>query len=314
MEANGCVAVLCGGCSTEREVSLISGRNVYEGLIEEGISATYLDITETRDIKQTVSSFESVFIMLHGGDGEGGGVQEQLETLGIPYTGSGPQASSLGMDKLATKALLEAEGISVPSFVSATDADIDIVVEQVLERLGLPVVVKAVGHGASLGIRPAASRIQLLNALQSLRKEYGSVFVEEFLHGREFSVPILRLDGEDVALPIAEILIQTEFNDFVTKYTSDLHETIVPAKLDAGVAKEISRIAVMTHKVMGCWGFSRVDIMLGNGDIPEVLEINTIPGMTPQSIMPQSASAIGIQYSRLAVHMLRTAFDRKYEQ
>ncbi len=307
----GRVAVLCGGRSTEREVSLISGRDVHDGLCKAGIDATCLDVEHTRDIAENIRGFDVVFIMLHGGDGEGGVVQELLDQLGVPYAGSGPEASALGMDKLATKRMLEPLGIRVPRFVSASAGDSVSVAEEVLERFRLPVVVKAVGHGASLGVRPARSREELLEVLEVLREEYGELFVEEFIHGREFSVPVLRLDGEDVALPVTEIVIRTDFNDFTTKYTGELHEMTVPAELDAQITEALEQTAVVTHQALGCWGFSRVDIMLGEDGIPIVLEINTVPGMTPHSIMPMSAAAMGLDYSRLVEQMLRSAFDRQ---
>lgn len=182
--------------------------------------------------------------------------------------------------------------------------------ELVLSRFGLPVVVKAVSHGASLGVRPARTRQQLHDALRDVRREYGELFVEEFINGREFSVPILRLDGEDVALPVTEIVIRTEFNDFATKYSGDLHEMTVPARLDAATTLAIQQAALGTHQALGCWGFSRVDIMLGDDGVPVVLEINTIPGMTPHSILPMSAAAMGLDYPRLVERMLCSAYDR----
>lgn len=311
MKDYGRVAVLCGGCSTEREVSLVSGRDVHEGLRRAGIDATYLDVEHTRDIVESVRDFDVVFIMLHGGDGEGGAVQELLDRHGIPYTGSGPTASALGMDKLATKRVLEPLGIHVPSYVHSPAGDLTMLAERVFARFSLPVVVKVVGHGASLGVRPARSRDELLEAARDLREEYGELFVEEFICGREFSVPVLRLGEEDVALPVTEIFIRTAFNDFTTKYTGELHEMTVPAELDAGVTEAMKRVAVRTHQALGCWGFSRIDIMMGDDGIPVVLEINTIPGMTPHSIMPLSAAAMGMDYPSLVERMLRSAFDRQ---
>jgi len=305
----GRVAVLCGGCSTEREVSLISGRDVHRGLCEAGIDATCLDVELTRDIPERIRGFDAVFIALHGGDGGGGVVQEHLEQPGISYAGPGPEASALGMDKLATKRVLQEHGIRAPAFVAGTTGAPVPLVEEVLSQFPLPVVVKAVGHGASLGIQPARTQEELREALQDLGEAYGEVFVEEFIHGREFSVPVLHLDGEDVALPVTEIVIRTDFNDFTTKYTGELHEMTVPALLDKETAEAMKRAAVRTHKALGCWGFSRVDIMLNDG-VPVVLEANTIPGMTPHSIFPLSAAAVGIEYSCLVERMLRSAYER----
>jgi D-alanine-D-alanine ligase len=150
----------------------------------------------------------------------------------------------------------------------------------------------------------------LLTALEGIHTDYGALFVEEYIRGRELTVSVLRIDEEDVALPILEILINTEFLDFRTKYTDGLNEMVVPAKLDDPTTQKIQDIAVMTHHALGCWGFSRVDILLGENGIPYVLEANTLPGMTPHSAMPKSAAAMGLEYPVLVRQMLLSAFDR----
>ena len=310
VEPLGKVAVLCGGSSSEREVSLVSGRGVLEGLRSLGENAVYVEIARTEDIPERVQGFDVVFVILHGGDGEGGGVQQSLEDLGIPYAGSGPRASALGMDKLATKDALVPLGIHVPRALSFPNGDIDAFAEEVLERFSLPVVVKSQSQGASIGVCPAHSEEELLTALKGIHTDHGALFVEEYVHGRELTVSVLRIDKQDVALPIIEILINTEFLDFRTKYTDGLNEMIVPAKLDAQTTEKIQDVAVMTHRALGCWGFSRVDILLDENGIPYVLETNTIPGMTPHSAMPKSAAAMGLDYPHLVRQMLRSAFDR----
>ena len=310
MKPLGKVAVLCGGSSSEREVSLVSGRGVLEGLRTLGEDAAYVETARTEDIPEKVRGFDVVFVILHGGDGEGGVVQQLLEDLGIPYAGSGPRASALGMDKLATKDVLVPFGIHVPRVVSLPNGDIGAFAEEVLEQFSLPVVVKSQSQGASIGVCPAHSEEELLTALKDIHSDYGPLFVEEYVHGRELTVSVLRIDGQDVALPIAEILINTEFLDFRTKYTDGLNEMVVPAKLDGSTTQKVQDVAVMTHNALGCWGFSRVDILLDEDGIPYVLETNTLPGMTPHSAMPKSAAAMGLDYPHLVRQMLVSAFDR----
>ena len=310
MKPLGKVAVLCGGSSSEREVSLVSGRGVLEGLRTLGEDAAYVETARTEDIPEKVRGFDVVFVILHGGDGEGGVVQQLLEDLGIPYAGSGPRASALGMDKLATKDVLVPLGIHVPRAVSFPNGDIGAFAEEVLEQFSLPVVVKSQSQGASIGVCPAHSEEELLTALKDIHSDYGALFVEEYVHGRELTVSVLRIDGQDVALPIAEILINTEFLDFRTKYTDGLNEMVVPAELDGSTTQKVQDVAVMTHNALGCWGFSRVDILLDEDGIPYVLETNTLPGMTPHSAMPKSAAAMGLDYPHLVRQMLVSAFDR----
>jgi D-alanine-D-alanine ligase len=306
----GKVAVLCGGSSSEREVSLVSGRGVFAGLRSLGEDAVYVEIARTEDIPEKVRGFDVVFVILHGGDGEGGVVQQVLEDLGIPYAGSGPRASALGMDKLATKDALVPLGIHVPRALSFPSGDLDAFAEKVLEQFSLPVVIKPTSQGASIGVCPAHSEERLLTALEGIHRDYGALFVEEYVRGRELTVSVLRIDGQDVALPILEILINTEFLDFRTKYTDGLNEMVVPAKLDGPTTQKIQDVAVMTHHALGCWGFSRVDILLDENEIPYVLETNTLPGMTPHSAMPKSAAAMGLEYPVLVRQMLLSAFDR----
>jgi D-alanine-D-alanine ligase len=306
----GRVAVLCGGSSSEREVSLVSGRHVLDGLQSLGVNAVSAEIARTEDVAGTVRGADVVFIILHGGDGEGGVVQQLLEDLRIPYAGSGPRASALGMDKLATKDALVPLGIHVPRALRMPDCDIDAFAQDVLERFSLPVVVKPRSQGASIGVCPAHSEVELLAALEGIHEDYGALFVEEYIRGRELTVSVLRIDGQDVALPIVEIFIHTEFLDFKTKYTDGLNRMVVPAELGASTTQQIEDVAIATHQALGCWGFSRVDILLDENDVPYVLEINTLPGMTPHSAMPKSAAALGIDYPHLARQMLLSAFDR----
>lgn len=309
-ESFGKVAVLCGGASSEREISLVSGRGVLEAVRSLGIDAVCIEIARSEEIPEKLDGIDVVFIILHGGDGEGGGVQQMLEDLRIPYAGSGPSASALGMDKLATKSVLVPAGISVPKAVSYSGGAVDAFGKRVLDEFALPVVVKAQSQGASIGVCPAHTREELLRAMTRIHTDYGPFFVEEFIRGRELTVSVLRTDGHDVALPVVEILINTEFLDFRTKYTDGLNEMIVPAKLDDRTTRKVQQTAVATHHALGCWGFSRVDVLLDDAGVPFVLETNTLPGMTPHSAMPKSAAAMGLDYPHLVEQMLRSAWDR----
>lgn len=304
------VTVISGGNSSEREVSLSSGRQVYEAFLEAGRPAVLMEIADLSDLASHLDEIEVAFIALHGGAGEDGTVQRLLEEHGIPYAGSGPQASAIGMDKLATKETLAKDGIPVPHAIAYPGGDMNLFADTVLQQFSLPVVAKAQGQGESIGVKLVKNSSDLVPTFESLHDHFGSFFVEEFISGREFTVPVLRIDGKDEVLPIIEVISKTEFFSFEAKYKEDLHETIIPAPLDEATTKAIQDITLRTHQTLGCWGFSRVDVLLSAEGNPYVIEINTLPGMTPSSVMHKSAQVAGIDLPHLVEQMLQSAFDR----
>jgi len=304
------VSVLAGGDSAERSVSLVSGRGVLEAFREFGTKAELLEIEDTADLVRRLPGIEVAFSVLHGGDGEDGTIQQIFEDHGVPYVGCGPDASRIGMDKLATKERLTNAAIPVPRAMIPNGSNLDVFTARVNENFGFPVILKALTQGSTIGVMRIDSPDDLVPSIEEIRVQFGSLFVEEFVGGREFTVSILRIDDEDRVLPIIEILVHTDFLDFKTKYGDDLCEMIVPALLDSKTELQMRDVALRTHQVLGCWGFSRVDVLLSDEGIPYVLETNTLPGMTPHSALPKSAKAAGIDYPHLVDVMLQSAYTR----
>lgn len=310
MNGMGVVTVLAGSDSAEREVSLASGRGVYAAFRQLGMQVRLLKIDDTEDLVRQLPEVEVAFSCLHGGDGEDGTVQRILENHHIPYAGSGPEASALGMDKLATKRVLASVGIPVPRALVHEGGNLQAFAAKVLREFSLPVVVKPQSQGASIGVARVDRAESLVPTFESVLSKFGTFFVEEFITGRELTVSILRLNDEDQVLPIIEIVIATDFFDFKTKYTDGLCTMILPAELDEPTRRRVEDAALGTHRALGCWGFSRVDILLSADNTPYVLETNTLPGMTQHSALPKSAAAFGIDYPHLVKKMLMSAFTR----
>ena len=304
------VTVISGGDSSERIVSLSSGRQVYEAFREGGRPAVLMEIDDINDLASRLDEIEVAFIALHGGDGEDGTVQQLLQDHGIPYAGSGPSASAIGMDKLATKKVLIEAGITVPHAMNYSGEDMAQFADKVMKEFSLPVVVKAQGQGESIGVKLVKDVRDLVPTFEDLHNEFGPFFVDEFISGREFTVPVLRMDGEDTVLPIIEVKSKTDFFSFEAKYTGDNFEVIIPAPLDEPTAQRVRDVTLQTHQAIGCWGFSRVDVLLSASGDPYVIEINTLPGMSHSSVMHRSAQVAGIDLPHLVELMLQSAFDR----
>ncbi|HEX32356.1 MAG TPA: D-alanine--D-alanine ligase, partial [Candidatus Acetothermia bacterium] len=304
------VTVISGGDSSERIVSLSSGRQVYEAFREGGRPAVLMEIDDINDLASRLDEIEVAFIALHGGDGEDGTVQQLLQDHGIPYAGSGPSASAIGMDKLATKKVLIEAGITVPHAMNYSGEDMAQFADKVMKEFSLPVVVKAQGQGESIGVKLVKDVRDLVPTFEDLHNEFGPFFVDEFISGREFTVPVLRMDGEDTVLPIIEVKSKTDFFSFEAKYTGDNFEVIIPAPLDEPTAQHVRDVTLRTHQAIGCWGFSRVDVLLSASGDPYVIEINTLPGMSHSSVMHRSAQVAGIDLPHLVELMLQSAFDR----
>jgi len=310
MDRSTMVTVISGGDSSERIVSLSSGRQVYEAFLQTKRPAVLMEIDDTNDLASRLDEIEVAFIALHGGDGEGGTVQQLLQDHGIPYAGSGPKASATGMDKLEAKRVLADAGIPVPRAMNYSGEGMTQFADNVLKEFSLPLVAKAQGQGESIGVKLVKDARDLVPTFESLHKQFGPFFVEEFISGREFTVPVLRMDGEDAVLPIIEVETKTEFFSFEAKYTGDNFEVIIPAPLDEVTAERIRDVTLRTHQALGCWGFSRVDVLLSASGGPHVIEINTLPGMSPSSVMHKSAQVAGIDLPHLVEVMLQSAFDR----
>ena len=301
----GKVGVLFGGRSAEREISLISGNGVLQALKSRGIDAHPFDPGTHSLADLAAQGFDRVFIALHGRYGEDGSLQGALEQLGIPYTGSGVMASSVGMDKITTKKLWLMEGVPTPKYATV-DADTDL--DALVAELGLPLIVKPPLEGSSIGITKVTDRNQLADAIALVASMDDAVLAEQFVTGREFTVAVLGQGAAARALPIVEIVAPEGKYDYQNKYFTDDTQYHCPAPLPDDLTQEIQRHAVNAYRALGCEGWGRVDVLVRESDMrPFLLEVNTSPGMTTHSLVPMAARAVGIGYEDLCVEILRSA-------
>jgi D-alanine-D-alanine ligase len=301
----GKVGVLFGGRSAEREISLISGNGVLQALKSRGIDAHPFDPGTHSLADLAAQGFDRVFIALHGRYGEDGSLQGALEQLGIPYTGSGVMASSVGMDKITTKKLWLMEGVPTPKYATV-DADTDL--DALVAELGLPLIVKPPLEGSSIGITKVTDRSQLADAIALVASMDDAVLAEQFVTGREFTVAVLGQGAAARALPIVEIVAPEGKYDYQNKYFTDDTQYHCPAPLPDELTQEIQRHAVNAYRALGCEGWGRVDVLVRESDMrPFLLEVNTSPGMTTHSLVPMAARAVGIGYEDLCVEILRSA-------
>ncbi|WP_371371336.1 D-alanine--D-alanine ligase [Sporomusa aerivorans] len=300
------IAVVMGGPSAEREVSLNTGRAILTALQEKGFNAVGIDLDPRHFVEQLrQEQIDIVFNAIHGLYGEDGLLQGTLEMLGIPYTGSGVLASAIAMDKAVTKRLFIAEGIPTPrsQFYSKQDGDYPAIAAEILSTFGVPVVVKAAAQGSSIGVVIVDDAADIEAAIREAFKYSDHIIIEEFIKGKELTVSILGTDNPE-ALPIIEIVPQSGRYDYTSKYTKGATEYIVPARLRAEVTDNVQQIAVKAYKLLGCRGIGRVDVMLNTENQPYILEINTIPGMTATSLVPKAAAAVGISFAELCERIL----------
>jgi D-alanine-D-alanine ligase len=300
----GKVAVLLGGTSGEREVSLNSGTAVLAALIRQGVDAHAFDPAE-RNLSE-LAQFDRVFNTLHGRGGEDGTMQGVLELMDIPYTGSGVMASSVGMDKWRTKLLWKVLNIATPEF-EIVDADSDFAAIE--QKLGLPLFVKPANEGSSIGITKVKQKGGLQPAWAVAAKSDPLVIAEKFVGGGEYTVGIL---GE-TALPIVRIVPKNEFYDFEAKYLRDDTEYLCPCGLSAEKEAQIQDEALQAFKAIGCGGWGRVDFLMDEAGNHYFLELNTNPGMTDHSLVPMAAKAAGISFDELVLKILEMTLSDNAE-
>jgi len=302
------IAVLCGGMSNEREVSLRSGVNVLNALKNLGYAnSEIVDVDKNIAENLKKGGYEYAYNTLHGKYGEDGCVQGVLEILGIKYTGCKVKSSAICMDKEMTKNLLKNSGLNIIKSVCIRyDEKLDI--EKAVEGLNFPLMVKPSAEGSSIGMSKVDNIEELKEALQVAQKSDKKILLEEYLQGVSITVGVLEdvEKNETFATPILEFRTKTLWYDFEAKYTEGMTEFILPAQLDEKLTKEIQKMAVDAHKACDCTGVSRVDFLVYN-NIPYVLEINTNPGMTDLSDLPAQAKAMGINYDNLVQLVLNTA-------
>ncbi|MDD4178455.1 MAG: D-alanine--D-alanine ligase [Candidatus Margulisbacteria bacterium] len=303
------IAVLCGGRSGEREVSLRSGKRVFDSLKKQKFNVIKLDLEDNLIATLKKKKIDLVYIALHGRWGEDGCVQGLLEVAGIPYTGSKVLASALAMSKLAAKRIFDSVGIPTPRYMEIDkQTDIKKTADKIRRVFPFPLVIKPVSEGSSLGVSIAKESDDLEKILQKTVKEFKDVFVEEFIKGKEVTVGIIGKDDDLQALPILELAPKKEFYDFEAKYTSGMTEFILPARLPSALYKKTQATALAAHRALGCYGVSRVDIIVSSDHIPFVHEVNSIPGMTEHSDLPAEAKHAGISFDELVVNILESAY------
>lgn len=305
---NQVVAVVMGGPSAEREVSLNTGAAIANALREYGYTnVVEIDLDPRNFGKQLAESkAEVVFNAVHGLYGEDGRLQTLLEIREMPYTGSGMIASVSCMDKVITKRMLRDAGISTPACLIVNKKESGIK-EKIMQRFSLPVVIKPASQGSSIGVEIVKEEKQLDEALANAFKYSRDILVEEFIGGKELTVSMMQKDGEVVALPVIHIAPHSGMYDYHSKYTKGATEYICPADLDEETTKKVQEISKKAYEVLGCSGVARADVMLDEEGNGYVLEINTVPGMTATSLVPKAAAAAGISFPELCNIILQSA-------
>ena len=307
--ALGKVAVLMGGSSAERPVSLLSGAGVLAALQGQGVDALAFDPSE-RDLSELKQQgFTRVFIALHGRHGEDGSVQGALELMGLPYTGSGVMASAIAMDKVMTKRVWAAEGLPTPRWVwLAPERQSRADIHAVPDQIGLPLIVKPPREGSSIGISKVEGYSQMQSAVQLAAQYDADVLCEEFIDGIELTCPVLGQGATARALPVVRIDAPEGKYDFQNKYYTDVVKYGIPSGLPAAEEAEVQRLTLAAYRTLGCRGWGRADLMLRTADRKIfLLEMNTSPGMTGHSLVPMSARAAGMSYEALCLHLLQHA-------
>ncbi|WP_296443343.1 D-alanine--D-alanine ligase [Rhodoferax sp. UBA5149] len=301
----GKVAVLMGGASAERDISLMSGQGVLPALRSQGIDAHAFDPAQ-RDLAELKrKGFARCFIALHGRFGEDGTVQGALELLGIPYTGSGVMASSIAIDKVMTKRIWRAEGLPTPAWRQVDGAS---ATEQAFAALGSPMIVKPAREGSTIGLTKVITLDQCEAAYALAAQHDTEVLCEQFISGDEVTIAVLGSGAAARALPLIRIVALEGNYDYQNKYFTDTTQYLVPAGLPEGEEAHIQALVLKAYRVLGCRGWARADVMIdARTRQPYLLEINTSPGMTGHSLVPMAAKAAGISYPALCVQVLQHA-------
>jgi D-alanine-D-alanine ligase len=306
------IGVLMGGQSSEREVSLKTGEAVYRSLVRSGYDAVAIDVSTNLSNVLAEQAIEIAFLALHGPGGEDGAIQGFLETLGIPYTGSGVRASAIGMHKVVTKTALEAQGIPVPRGTvvwRGTAPTLNRILTSC--KLKLPIVVKPASQGSTIGVTIVRKPSQWKEALRVAHRYDEEAMVEAFIPGHEVTLSLLgNANGTVTGLPAVEIVAPDGFYDFSAKYEKGRTQYLCPAPLSAAVSREIKALAIRTYQALGCNGAARVDFRITPKGKPYVLEINTVPGMTETSLLPMAAGKAGLSYDALTERILQSALRR----
>ena len=301
----GRVAVLAGGPSSEREISLRSGRAVHNALLQEGIDAFFVDVRDNiYDIIRS-EKMDVAFLALHGRFGEDGTIQNILDSAGINYTGSGAEASRMALDKIASKEIFIKNGIPTPGYYVIDHKSHLRGRHHAVDRVGgkFPVVVKPQFEGSSIGLSVVKSAADLPAALDKAFEYGAKIMLEEYIEGRELTVGILN----DEPLPVIEIIPKAKVYDYKAKYSDPDTQYLVPAPISADEASRARSLGLRSHTALGCRSFSRADMIMDKSGNIFVLEVNTIPGMTERSLLPKAAGAVGVNFNKLCVKLVEDA-------
>ncbi|WP_339227950.1 D-alanine--D-alanine ligase [Oceanobacillus sp. FSL K6-2867] len=296
------IAVLYGGISGEREVSLSSGKGIIAALEKNGHKVIGIDFNPNQLQEIIELDVDLVFIGLHGKYGEDGRIQGLLDMLDIPYVGSGVLASALAMDKAKAKQIFNMNYIPQAKsevYRLSNPDQVEQIANQIKTTFTPPFVIKPNKEGSTLGLTIVRETDQIKEAITNAHESDDTILVEEFISGRELTVAVMGPEGKEFALPIIEIIPKNAFYDYESKYAPGGSEHIVPAAIDEKIADKIKKYAVLAHQSLGCETYSRVDFILNQDNVPMILEVNTLPGMTPTSLFPDAAKSIGIKYHEM---------------
>ena len=303
------VALLAGGASDEREISLASGRGAGNALREAGFSVTELDPAEKKDLQNLIAgNYDVAFLCMHGKMGEDGTLQGFLEMIGLPYIGSGVWSSALAMDKAKSKLFYENAGIQTPVSVTLYSPD-DMSVEDILSTVGESCVVKPATEGSALGVYIVKGADEVKDAIGKAFELDSEVLAETFVKGTELTIAVLGNEQLE-ALPVIQIVPRNEFYDFESKYAPGGSQHLCPAPLNAEATEKVQAMAKAAHRVLGCSGISRSDFIMDENGEFWILETNTLPGMTETSLLPDAARAAGIEFPELCTRLIELALEK----
>ncbi|MHA6251077.1 D-alanine--D-alanine ligase [Oceanobacillus sp. CAU 1775] len=311
------VAVLYGGISKERDVSLSSGNGIIQALKQKGHDVVGIDFHPERLDEIINLDVDCVFIGLHGKYGEDGRIQGLLDMLEIPYVGSGVLASSLAMDKTKAKQIFALNGIPVAkgeSYAVNKRTDLAQLADKINNNFQPPFVIKPNREGSTLGLTIVSKPTEVQEAIKLAAESDDHILVEDFIKGKELTVAVLGLKGKESALPIIEIVPKNEYYDYESKYAEGGSEHIIPARISEELTEQIKEYSILAHQALNCDVYSRVDFILDEKNIPYILEVNTLPGMTPTSLFPDTAKTIGLEYNDMIEQFLNLTMEKNNEK
>lgn len=308
-KVNKPILVVMGGTSSEKEVSMRSGEAMFQALQTKGYFVEKFVLTADNAAEIIGKKPTCVVLALHGKGGEDGSIQGMLELAGIPYTGSGIASSAMCMNKILTKKIVSYEGLRTAPFISVGINDtfeIDELINRIQDEIGLPAVIKASCQGSSVGVKIVRCKDDLPSILEDVYQLDHELLIEKYIEGKEVTIPVIKSGNRIKTLPIIEITSENSFYDYESKYTVGMSHHIIPARISEETEKAIDDMAARTYKALNCRGLVRVDFMLDTNDQPYVMEVNTLPGMTATSLVPDAARAQGQDFPELVSELVES--------